>query len=685
MSKSQSAKVVKASILDARILIPAIGDAFRKLNPKSLARNPVMFVVAVVSMLTTVLLLKDVATSGADIGFSFQIVLWLWFTVLFANFAEAVAEGRGKAQAESLRRTRTETQAKLLRDLGQKDFTTVPGTSLKVGDVVIVEAGDIIPSDGEVIEGVASVNEAAITGESAPVIRESGGDRSAVTGGTQVLSDWIKVRITAAQGSTFIDKMISLVEGAERQKTPNEIALNILLAGMTLIFVLAVVTIPSFVSYAGGYIPVIVLVALFVTLIPTTIGALLSAIGIAGMDRLVRFNVLAMSGRAVEAAGDVDTLLLDKTGTITLGNRQATAFMPVSGVNELALADAAQLASLADETPEGRSIVVLAKEKYDMRGRDMQSLNAIFVPFTAQSRMSGVDVDGSSIRKGAVDAVLKHATSDEKTLHELQAIADTIAKTGGTPLAVSKDGRLLGVIHLKDIVKGGIRERFTELRRMGIRTVMITGDNPMTAAAIAAEAGVDDFLAQATPENKLELIRQEQAKGKLVAMCGDGTNDAPALAQADVGVAMNTGTVAAREAGNMVDLDSDPTKLIEIVEIGKQLLMTRGALTTFSIANDIAKYFAIIPAMFLAFYPQLGALNIMGLATPQSAILSAIIFNALIIVALIPLSLKGVAYKPVGAGALLSRNLLIYGLGGVIVPFIGIKAIDMAIVALGLV
>jgi len=685
MSKSQSAKVVKASILDARILLPAIGDAFRKLNPKSLARNPVMFVVAVVSMLTTVLLLKDVATSGADIGFSFQIVLWLWFTVLFANFAEAVAEGRGKAQAESLRRTRTETQAKLLRDIGQKDFTTVPGTSLKVGDVVIVEAGDIIPSDGEVIEGVASVNEAAITGESAPVIRESGGDRSAVTGGTQVLSDWIKVRITAAQGSTFIDKMISLVEGAERQKTPNEIALNILLAGMTLIFVLAVVTIPSFASYAGGYIPVIVLVALFVTLIPTTIGALLSAIGIAGMDRLVRFNVLAMSGRAVEAAGDVDTLLLDKTGTITLGNRQATAFMPVSGLNELALADAAQLASLADETPEGRSIVVLAKEKYDMRGRDMQNLNAIFVPFTAQSRMSGVDVDGSSIRKGAVDAVLKHATSDEKTVHELQAIADTIAKTGGTPLAVSKDGRLLGVIHLKDIVKGGIRERFTELRRMGIRTVMITGDNPMTAAAIAAEAGVDDFLAQATPENKLELIRQEQAKGKLVAMCGDGTNDAPALAQADVGVAMNTGTVAAREAGNMVDLDSDPTKLIEIVEIGKQLLMTRGALTTFSIANDIAKYFAIIPAMFLAFYPQLGALNIMGLATPQSAILSAIIFNALIIVALIPLSLKGVAYKPVGAGALLSRNLLIYGLGGVIVPFIGIKVIDMAIVALGLV
>ena len=564
----------------------------------------------------------------------------------------------------------------------------MPGTSLKVGDIVLVEANDIIPSDGEVIEGVASVNEAAITGESAPVIRESGGDRSAVTGGTQVLSDWIKVRITAAQGSTFIDKMISLVEGAERQKTPNEIALNILLAGMTLIFVLAVVTIPSFATYAGGYISVTVLVALFVTLIPTTIGALLSAIGIAGMDRLVRFNVLAMSGRAVEAAGDVDTLLLDKTGTITLGNRQATAFVPVNGVTEQELADAAQLASLADETPEGRSIVVLAKEKYGLRGRDMQGLHAHFVPFTAQSRMSGVDIEGSVIRKGAVDAVLAYVGqsrhADERTISELQSIADTIAKAGGTPLAVAKDGHLLGVVHLKDIVKGGIRERFAELRRMGIRTVMITGDNPMTAAAIAAEAGVDDFLAQATPENKLSLIREEQAKGKLVAMCGDGTNDAPALAQADVGVAMNTGTVAAREAGNMVDLDSDPTKLIEIVEIGKQLLMTRGALTTFSIANDIAKYFAIIPAMFLAFYPQLGALNIMGLATPQSAILSAIIFNALIIVALIPLSLKGVTYKPVGAGALLSRNLLIYGLGGVIVPFIGIKAIDMAITALGL-
>ena len=683
MSQSKS-----ASILDARILLPAIGDAFRKLKPRSLARNPVMFVVAVVSLLTTLLLLKDVVAANPNVGFSFQIVLWLWFTVLFANFAEAVAEGRGKAQADSLRRTRTETQAKLLDNPGGPSWKSVPGTSLKVGDIVLVEANDIIPSDGEVIEGVASVNEAAITGESAPVIRESGGDRSAVTGGTQVLSDWIKVRITAAQGSTFIDKMISLVEGAERQKTPNEIALNILLAGMTLIFVLAVVTIPSFATYAGGYISVTVLVALFVTLIPTTIGALLSAIGIAGMDRLVRFNVLAMSGRAVEAAGDVDTLLLDKTGTITLGNRQATAFVPVNGVTEQELADAAQLASLADETPEGRSIVVLAKEKYGLRGRDMQGLHAHFVPFTAQSRMSGVDIEGSVIRKGAVDAVLAYVGqsrhADERTLSELQSIADTIAKAGGTPLAVAKDGHLLGVVHLKDIVKGGIRERFAELRRMGIRTVMITGDNPMTAAAIAAEAGVDDFLAQATPENKLSLIREEQAKGKLVAMCGDGTNDAPALAQADVGVAMNTGTVAAREAGNMVDLDSDPTKLIEIVEIGKQLLMTRGALTTFSIANDIAKYFAIIPAMFLAFYPQLGALNIMGLATPQSAILSAIIFNALIIVALIPLSLKGVTYKPVGAGALLSRNLLIYGLGGVIVPFIGIKAIDMAITALGL-
>lgn len=690
MTQSQS-----VSIMSPRILVPAAGDAFRKLDPRSLAKNPVMFVVAVVSALTTILFVRDLAMGGHNLAFSFQIVLWLWFTVLFANFAEAVAEGRGKAQADSLRRTRTATIARLLTNADRTHFKLVPGTDLRIGDVVLVEAGDIIPSDGEVIDGVASVNEAAITGESAPVIRESGGDRSAVTGGTEVLSDWIRVRITAAPGSTFLDRMIALVEGAARQKTPNEIALNILLAGMTLIFVLATATIPSFATYAGGYVPVIVLVALFVTLIPTTIGALLSAIGIAGMDRLVRFNVLAMSGRAVEAAGDVDTLLLDKTGTITFGNRQATEFRPVRGVTAEELADAAQLASLADETPEGRSIVVLAKEKYGIRARDMTSLHATFIPFTAQSRMSGVDSDGSKIRKGAVDVILKHVDlanaagggirASARTAREVQTIADEIAKTGGTPLAVARDRHLLGVVHLKDIVKGGIRERFAELRRMGIRTVMITGDNPMTAAAIAAEAGVDDFLAQATPENKLSLIREEQAKGKLVAMCGDGTNDAPALAQADVGVAMNTGTVAAREAGNMVDLDSDPTKLIEIVEIGKQLLMTRGALTTFSIANDVAKYFAIIPAMFLAFYPQLGALNIMGLATPQSAILSAIIFNALIIVALIPLSLKGVKYRAIGAGALLSRNLLIYGLGGIIVPFAGIKAIDMAITALGLV
>ncbi|MGR8965915.1 potassium-transporting ATPase subunit KdpB (plasmid) [Rhizobium leguminosarum] len=679
-----------ASIMDSRILIPAVGAAFKKLNPRALARNPVMFVVATVSVLTTILFLRDLVAGNGNLGFSFQINLWLWFTVLFANFAEAVAEGRGKAQADSLRKARTETQAKLLTGNNGSGYRMVPGTSLKVGDLVLVEAGDIIPSDGEVIEGVASVNEAAITGESAPVIRESGGDRSAVTGGTQVLSDWIRVRITAAAGSTFLDRMIALVEGAERQKTPNEIALNILLAGMTLIFVLATATIPSFAIYAGGSIPIIVLVALFVTLIPTTIGALLSAIGIAGMDRLVRFNVLAMSGRAVEAAGDVDTLLLDKTGTITLGNRQATTFRPVRGVSEQDLADAAQLASLADETPEGRSIVVLAKEKYAIRGRDMASLKATFVPFTAQTRMSGVDLEGASIRKGAVDAVLAYVNGDasskngSEVVRELQSISDEVAKAGGTPLAVARDGKLLGVIQLKDIVKGGIRERFTELRRMGIRTVMITGDNPLTAAAIAAEAGVDDFLAQATPEMKLALMREEQSKGKLVAMCGDGTNDAPALAQADVGVAMNTGTVAAREAGNMVDLDSDPTKLIEIVEIGKQLLMTRGALTTFSIANDIAKYFAIIPAMFLTFYPQLGILNVMGLSTPQSAILSAIIFNALIIIALIPLSLKGVRYRPIGAGALLSRNLLIYGAGGIIVPFIGIKAIDMAVAALGL-
>src|SRR6195952_319730 len=608
-----------SSLFSAALIGPALLGSLKKLDPRAMIRNPVMFVVEVVAALTTVLFLRDLATGASGLFFSGQIILWLWFTLIFANFAEALAEGRGKAQADSLRRTRTEMTAKRLTGSG-RDYETVPGTSLRVGDVVLVEAGDLIPSDGEVIAGVASVNEAAITGESAPVIRESGGDRSAVTGGTLVISDEIKVRITAAQGSTFIDRMIALVEGASRQKTPNEIALNILLAGMTLIFVFAVASIPSFATYAGGSVPVIVLVALFVTLIPTTIGALLSAIGIAGMDRLGRFNVLAMSGRAVEAAGDVDTLLLDKTGTITLGNRQATAFRPVRGVTEQELADAAQLASLADETPEGRSIVVLAKEKYGIRGRDMAELAATFIPFTAQTRMSGVDAGASSVRKGAVDAILNYvgggtaqtmargntvraiqSSVNSEVAREIQAIADEIAKAGGTPLAVAKDGRLLGVVQLKDIVKGGIRERFAELRRMGIRTVMITGDNPMTAAAIAAEAGVDDFLAQATPEDKLKLIRDEQAKGKLVAMCGDGTNDAPALAQADVGVAMNTGTQAAREAGNMVDLDSNPTKLIEVVEIGKQLLMTRGALTTFSIANDVAKYFAIIPAMFLAF------------------------------------------------------------------------------------
>jgi potassium-transporting ATPase ATP-binding subunit len=689
-----------SALFDPKIVMPAIGSAFVKLDPRTLIKNPVMFVLEIVTALTTVILVRDLVTGGQTLLFEFQIVVWLWFTVLFANFAEAVAEGRGKAQADALRRQRTETQAKLLSDAKGRNFKSVPSTSLKVGDIVLVEPGDMIPSDGEVIEGIASVNEAAITGESAPVIRESGGDRSAVTGGTQVLSDWIKVRITAAPGSTFLDRMIRLVEGAERQKTPNEIALDILLVGLTIIFVFATVTIPSYVAYASGTVSIIILVALFVTLIPTTIGALLSAIGIAGMDRLVRFNVLAMSGRAVEASGDVDTLLLDKTGTITLGNRQATEFKPIRGVTARDLADAAQLASLADETPEGRSIVVLAKEKYGIRGRDLAELRGKFIPFTAQSRMSGMEVGTSWVRKGAVDSILKHlsepvgAAKPEATaihpavsadaVREITGIADAIAKAGGTPLAVSKDGRLLGVVHLKDIVKGGIRERFAELRRMGIRTIMITGDNPMTAAAIAAEAGVDDFLAQATPEDKLKLIRDEQAKGRLVAMCGDGTNDAPALAQADVGVAMNTGTQAAREAGNMVDLDSNPTKLIEIVEIGKQLLMTRGSLTTFSIANDVAKYFAIIPAMFVAFYPQLQALNIMNLSSPQSAILSAIIFNALIIIALIPLALKGVKYRPIGAGALLRRNLWIYGVGGVVIPFIGIKAIDLIVTALRL-
>ena len=699
------------SIFDRSLIVPAIGASFRKLDPRTLIKNPVMFCVELVAALTTIFFLRDlIVGSGTVVGtnavFSGQITLWLWFTVLFANFAEAVAEGRGKAQADTLRRTRTETKAKRLQAANSRSFELVDATALKPGDLVLVEIGDLIPSDGEVIEGVASVDESAITGESAPVIRESGGDRSAVTGGTRVTSDWLRVRITAAQGSTFLDRMIALVEGAVRQKTPNEIALNILLAGMTLIFVFATVTIPSFASYAGGAVSVVVLIALFVTLIPTTIGALLSAIGIAGMDRLVRFNVLAMSGRAVEAAGDVDTLLLDKTGTITLGNRQATEFLPLPGVEEGELADAAQLASLSDETPEGRSIVVLAKEKYGLRAREMAPLNAQFVPFSAQTRMSGINLEGVSIRKGAVDSIIEFAEGGSTgpvwrsaaagaqaalraapvsdAVRQTIAIGERISREGGTPLAVAKDNRLLGVIHLKDIVKGGIRDRFAELRQMGIRTVMITGDNPLTAAAIAAESGVDDFLAQATPENKLELIREEQAKGKLVAMCGDGTNDAPALAQADVGVAMNTGTMAAREAGNMVDLDSDPTKLIEIVAIGKQLLMTRGALTTFSIANDVAKYFAIIPAIFVAFYPQLGVLNVMHLQTPESAILSAIIFNALIIIALIPLSLRGVTYRPAGAAALLRRNLLVYGVGGIIVPFIGIKLIDLVITAIGL-
>lgn len=671
------------SLLDGAILWPALKASHAKLHPSHLVRNPVIFLVAVVALLGSGLLVRDLATGAGGTGFTLQIVLWLWFTVLFANFAEAVAEGRGKAQAASLRRARTETVARRL-----PDRETVPASTLCVGDLVLVEAGELIPGDGEVVEGIATVDESAITGESAPVIRESGGDRSAVTGGTRVLSDRVTVRITAAQGSSFLDRMIALVEGAERQKTPNEIALNLLLVGLSLIFLLAVVSIPGFAAYAGGSVPVVVLVALFVTLIPTTIGALLSAIGIAGMDRLVRFNVLATSGRAVEAAGDVDTLLLDKTGTITLGNRHATEFLPLPGVTERELAEAAQLSSLSDETPEGRSIVVLAKERHGLRQPDLSGQTASFVPFAAQTRMSGLDLDGVRIRKGAVDAVLRHVAVLRGTgavrMPELDTLSERIAKAGGTPLAVTRDDRVLGIVHLKDIIKGGIRDRFAELRRMGIRTVMITGDNPLTAAAIAAEAGVDDFLAQATPEDKLNLIRKEQAEGRLVAMCGDGTNDAPALAQADVGVAMNTGTQAAREAGNMVDLDSDPTKLIEIVSIGKQLLMTRGALTTFSIANDVAKYFAIIPAMFAGLYPALDALNVMGLSTPQSAILSAIIFNALIIIALIPLALRGVAYRARPAASQLSRNLLVYGLGGLAVPFAGIKLIDMAVTALGL-
>jgi potassium-transporting ATPase ATP-binding subunit len=658
----------------------ALLDSFVKLDPRHMLGNPVMFVVEIGSVITTALLFKG----GTAFWFNLQITLWLWFTVLFANFAEAMAEGRGKAQADTLRKARAETIANRLLPDGK--IEKVPSAKLRSGDLVMVSAGEFIPSDGEIIEGVASVDESAITGESAPVIREAGGDRSAVTGGTRVLSDWIKVKITSNPGETFLDRMIALVEGAERQKTPNEIALNILLAGLTIIFLLAVVTLQPFAIYSGSPQTVFVLVSLLVCLIPTTIGGLLSAIGIAGMDRLVQHNVLAMSGRAVEAAGDVNTLLLDKTGTITLGNRQASRFVPAPGVTEQELADAAQLSSLADETPEGRSIVVLAKEKYGLRGRELGSRDARFVPFSAQTRMSGVDLNGFEIRKGAADAIANYlAPSGRRMPSEVKATVEEIARSGGTPLVVAEKSRgALGVIELKDIVKGGMKERFNQLRAIGIRTVMITGDNPLTAAAIAREAGVDDFLAQATPKDKMELIKREQAEGKLVAMTGDGTNDAPALAQADVGVAMNTGTQAAKEAGNMVDLDSNPTKLIEIVEIGKQLLMTRGALTTFSIANDVAKYFAIIPAMFAGTFPVLNALNIMQLKTPQSAILSAVIFNALIIVALIPLALRGVKYRPMGAATLLRNNLWIYGFGGIVIPFIGIKLIDMVITRIGL-
>jgi K+-transporting ATPase ATPase B chain len=668
------------SVLDGALLARAAGDAIRKLNPARLVRNPVIFVTEIVSVLVTVLAILA-ATRGESWSFQAAIAAWLWLTVLFATFAEAVAEGRGRARAESLRRSRTDTQAKLLAGAGERRrWQHRPATGLREGDLVLVEAGDLIPSDGEAVEGIASVNEAAVTGESAPVIRESGGDRSAVTGGTLVVSDWLVVRITAAPGSTFMDRMIALVEGASRQKTPNEIALDILLAGMTIIFLIAVTTVVGLASWNGVPPSVPVLAALLVTLIPTTIGGLLSAIGIAGMDRLVRFNVLATSGRAVEAAGDVDVLLLDKTGTITLGNRQAAAFIPAPGVDESELAEAAVLASLADETPEGRSILAFARDRHFVTPPPVPA-DVVIVPFTAQTRISGLDIGGARYRKGAVDALV--GSLGVQAPPALAQAVDRIARGGGTPLAVAKDGRLLGAIELKDIVKPGMRERFDALRRMGIRTVMVTGDNRLTAGAIAAEAGVDDFIAEATPQDKLDYIRRSQAEGRLVAMCGDGTNDAPALAQADVGVAMQTGTQAAREAGNMVDLDSDPTKLIEVVEIGKQLLITRGALTTFSIANDIAKYFAILPAIFVAQYPSLEALNVMGLASPESAILSAVIFNALIIVALVPLALRGVRYTPVGAAALLRRNLLVYGLGGVVAPFIGIKLVDLFLVLIG--
>jgi K+-transporting ATPase ATPase B chain len=671
----------RKSIWDPTIVRGAAIGAVRKLNPRKMMGNPVMFVVEVGSVITTILLILH---PHEAFKFNLQITLWLWFTVMFANFAEAMAEGRGKAQADTLRKARSETVANRL--LANGTVEQVASSSLRALDVVLVSAGEFIPGDGEIIDGIASVDESAITGESAPVIRESGGDRSAVTGGTRVLSDHIKVKITSNPGETFLDRMIALVEGAERQKTPNEIALNILLAGLTIVFLLAVVTLQPFAIYSGAPQTIFVLVSLLVCLIPTTIGGLLSAIGIAGMDRLVQHNVLAMSGRAVEAAGDVNTLLLDKTGTITLGNRQASRFVPAPGVTEAELADVAQLSSLADETPEGRSIVVLAKEKYNLRGRDLQEHNAEFVPFTAQTRMSGVNLNGFQIRKGSVDAIAQFVAENNGVFApEVRALVDEIARAGSTPLVVAERKRgALGVIELKDIVKGGMRDRFDQLRLMGIRTVMITGDNPLTAAAIAREAGVDDFLAQATPKDKMDLIRREQAEGKLVAMTGDGTNDAPALAQADVGVAMNSGTQAAKEAGNMVDLDSNPTKLIEIVGIGKQLLMTRGALTTFSIANDVAKYFAIIPAMFAATFPVLNALNIMHLKTPQSAILSAVIFNALIIIALIPLALKGIQYRAMGAAALLRRNLLLYGVGGIIAPFIGIKIIDILITRVGL-
>ena len=673
----------KRSLWDTKIVRRALADAFAKLSPRTMMKNPVMFVVEIGSVITSIYLIRDILAHHGALRFDLQITLWLWFTVLFANFAEAMAEGRGKAQADALRRAKSETTAVRFRaDGGVED---VASSDLRAGDVVLVIAGNMIPGDGEVIEGVASVDESAITGESAPVIREAGGDRSAVTGGTKVLSDQIKVRITSNPGETFLDRMIALVEGAERQKTPNEIALNILLAGLTIIFLLAVVTLQPIAIYSTAPQSVFVLISLLVCLIPTTIGGLLSAIGIAGMDRLVQHNVLAMSGRAVEAAGDVNTLLLDKTGTITLGNRQAAEFLPAPGVSKDQLADAAQLSSLPDETPEGRSIVVLAKEMYGLRGRELSEMQAEFVPFSAVTRMSGVNLDGRVIRKGSTDAIARFLNENGGVLpDEVRAAVETVARSGGTPLVVAENRQALGVIHLKDIVKGGMKERFAQLRSMGIRTIMITGDNPLTAAAIAREAGVDDFLAEAKPKDKMDLIRREQGEGKLVAMTGDGTNDAPALAQADVGVAMNTNTQAAKEAGNMVDLDSNPTKLIEIVEIGKQLLMTRGALTTFSIANDVAKYFAIIPAMFAATFPVLNALNIMHLQTPQSAILSAVIFNALIIVGLIPLALRGVGYKAMSAEALLQRNLLLYGVGGLVAPFLGIKLIDIIITAIHL-